>query len=65
MVRIDGLRAGLTSRFRRTQRETSSTRTPAIDADIDIREGQKVVVGKSSMEGPEKALIVVLSAKVL
>lgn len=32
---------------------------------IDLPVGQKVVVGKSNIEGPGKALIVVLSAKVL
>lgn len=32
---------------------------------IDVPVGQKVVVGRSNLEGPGKALIVVLSAKVL
>jgi hypothetical protein len=32
---------------------------------IDIPVGQKVVVGKSNLEGPGKALVIVLSAKVL
>jgi hypothetical protein len=36
-----------------------------IQSDIDIPEGQRVVVGKSSMDAPDKALIVVLTAKVL
>jgi len=36
-----------------------------IDTSVDVREGQKVVIGKSSMAGTDKALILVLTAKVL
>ncbi len=35
-----------------------------IVADVDIREGQKVVVGKANMEGPDKALFLVVTAKI-
>ncbi len=35
-----------------------------IAADVDIREGQKVVVGKANIEGPDKALFLVVSAKI-
>jgi hypothetical protein len=63
-IRIDGLRF--------------STRVPinspsgrqgqyeaAINADIDVKEGQKVVVGKTGIEGAERALILVLSGKIV
>jgi hypothetical protein len=36
-----------------------------IDQDIDVKEGQKVVVGRASLEGPEKALFIILTAKVI
>jgi hypothetical protein len=36
-----------------------------ISTDVDIREGQKVVVGKANMDGSDRASIVVLSAKLL
>jgi len=35
-----------------------------IMADVDIHEGQKVVVGKANLQGPDKALFLVLAAKV-
>lgn len=35
-----------------------------ISADVDVREGQKVVVGKANLQGPDKALFLVLAAKV-
>jgi hypothetical protein len=36
-----------------------------INTNVDIREGQKVVVGKSNMDGSDRASIVVLTAKVV
>ncbi len=36
-----------------------------IRADVDIREGQKVVVGKTSFDVPDTALILILTAKVV
>lgn len=36
-----------------------------IDTDIDLREGQKVVVGKSNLENVDSALFVVLMAKLV
>ena len=35
-----------------------------IMADVDVRDGQKVVVGKATIEGPDKALFLVLSPKI-
>jgi hypothetical protein len=63
VVRIDRLSASIIYRIRTPT--SDSGRGAEINADVDIREGQKVVVGKSSLEGPDKALIVVLTAKVL
>jgi uncharacterized Zn-finger protein len=39
--------------------------TASIEAEIDVREGQKVVVGKTGLEGTKRALILVLSGKIV
>jgi hypothetical protein len=71
-IRIDRMHAGL--RFPIGQRTTdtkSGTRTATeymntgIDQDVDVKEGQKVVVGRASLEGPEKALFLILTARVV
>jgi hypothetical protein len=36
-----------------------------IETDLDFTEGQKAVIGKTSLEGPDRALIVVVTAKVV
>jgi hypothetical protein len=36
-----------------------------IDTDVDLREGQKVVVGKSNLENVDSALFVILVAKLV
>jgi len=36
-----------------------------IDQDVDVKEGQKVVVGRSSLEGPQQALFLILTAHVV
>ena len=36
-----------------------------IDQDVDVKEGQKVVVGRSSLEGPQQALFLILTAHVI
>jgi hypothetical protein len=36
-----------------------------INANIDVKDGQKVVVGKTGLEGTQRALILVLSGKVV
>jgi hypothetical protein len=36
-----------------------------LDTNIDMKEGQKVVVGKANIDGSENALIVILTAKVV
>jgi hypothetical protein len=44
--------------------KTEYTNT-GVDQNVDIKEGQKVVVGRTSLEGPDKALFLVLTAKVV
>jgi hypothetical protein len=36
-----------------------------VHTDIDVREGQKVVVGKANIDNADNALILVLTAKVI
>ena len=36
-----------------------------IQTDVDLREGQKVVVGKSNIESTDSALFVILTAKLV
>jgi len=65
IVRINNLKLGM--------RVPVATGTPpttyfdvGINTDVDVPEGKKVVVGKtSSIEGPDSALILVISAKVV
>jgi hypothetical protein len=40
-------------------------RETSIKTDVDLREGQKVVVGKASVNGAEEALVLVLSARLV
>jgi hypothetical protein len=64
-IRLDGLHAGL------RVPEASGTgaityRDTGISTDVvDVKEGQKLVVGRSSLNGPEQALFLVLIAKVV
>jgi hypothetical protein len=41
------------------------TQTVNVDTNIDMKEGQKIVVGKANIDGSENALIVILTAKVM
>lgn len=65
MIRLDGLHAGL--RIPRSDGAGKIVYTDTgISTDVvDVKEGQKLVVGRSSLEGPEKALFLVLIAKVI
>jgi hypothetical protein len=63
-IRIDRMHAGVRIPVAPVQGKANYTDT-GIDQDIDVKEGQKVVVGRSSLEGPEKALFLILTAKVL
>jgi hypothetical protein len=76
-IRIDRMHAGL--RIPYTRREGIGTDgkntvnaqksveyiNSGIDQDVDVKEGQKVVVGRSSLEGPQQALFLILTAHVI
>jgi hypothetical protein len=72
-IRIDGLKVGFRTPVAvassgpgqgqgQTQFQYIDT---GINTDVDVREGQKVVVGKANMDGSDRASIVVLTAKVV
>jgi hypothetical protein len=63
-VRIDRMHAGVRIPIAPAQGKANYSDT-GIDQDVDVKEGQKVVVGRSSLEGPAQALFVILTAKVL
>ena len=69
-IRLDGLRfnAGIVVK-RQSEAASSVFGYDALDAgfgtDVDVREGQKVVVGKAAIGGTNSALILVITAKVL
>jgi hypothetical protein len=62
-MRIDGLHVGL--RIPIVTEGKFQYLDTGINTDVDIREGQKVVVGKANMDGSDRASIVVLTAKVV
>jgi hypothetical protein len=71
-IRIDRMHAGIRIPLgQRTTETKSGTRTSVeymntgIDQDVDVKEGQKVVVGRASLQGPDKALFLILTAKVV
>ena len=69
-IRLDGLRFAARVVVRQQSEASSSVvGYSAIDAgfgtDVDVREGQKVVVGKAAVGGTNTALILVITAKVL
>jgi hypothetical protein len=76
-IRIDHMHAGLRIPYRQqgavsasiTSVSKDATKveyvTTGIDQNVDIKEGQKVVVGRSSLEGPDKALFLILTARVI
>jgi hypothetical protein len=63
-VRLDRMHAGLRIPILSQGAKTEYMNT-GIDQDIDVKERQKVVVGRASLEGPEKALFLILMAKVM
>jgi hypothetical protein len=64
MIRIDRLHAGLRV-LMGMKDKNEFVNVSSIDTEvIDVKEGQKLVVGRSSLEGPGKALFLVLIAKV-
>ncbi len=66
LIRIDRMHAGLRIPFSRgSEPGKSDYINSGIDQNVDLKEGQKVVVGRSSLEGPEKALFLILTARVI
>ena len=76
-IRIDRMHAGLRIPYSRTTAANEKTGigtgvgktvdyiNSGIDQDVDIKVGQKVVVGRSSLEGPQQALFLILTANVI
>ncbi|PYV91061.1 MAG: hypothetical protein DMG05_08330 [Acidobacteria bacterium] len=68
MIRIDNLRLRVDVPVKRATpsgpAEISGVDT-GINTNIDVREGQKVVVGKATIDGSNNALFLVLTAKVI
>ncbi len=63
MIRIDRLKAGL--RIPTPGKEGTTYLDTGLETDVDVKVGQKVVVGRSSLAGPDTALFLVLSATVI
>lgn len=67
MIRIDNLRLGAKVPVKSGPAGVSnfSTIDTGINTNIDVREGQKIVVGKATIDGSNNALFLVLTAKVV
>jgi len=69
-IRIDSLKVGLKIPIVSPSPDLTGQKQyqyidTGMSTDVDIREGQKVVVGKANMDGSDRASIVVLMAKVV
>jgi hypothetical protein len=68
-LHIDQLRIGLRVPIPPTTNTKATTgvnyANTGIETNVDVHEGQKVVVGKANMDGTDRASIVVLTAKVV
>jgi hypothetical protein len=64
MIRLDRLHAGLRVPHMAGPNKTEYLDTGLNTEIVDVKEGQKLVVGRSSLEGPAKALFLVLIARV-
>ncbi len=67
LIRINGLRIILTNNYYRRGEDGKTVPDPvaSISTDLDIREGQKTVVGKSSISSTGDALILVIVPKLV
>jgi len=63
MIRLDHLRAGLRTPVPEGEGKISYVDTGISTDVVDVKEGQKLVVGRSSVNGPDRALFLVLIAK--
>jgi hypothetical protein len=64
-IRIDRMHAGLKIPLVSPGGKGVEYTDSGIDQDVDVKEGQKVVVGRASLEGPQKALFLILTAHVI
>jgi hypothetical protein len=62
-IRIDRMHAGIRLPFQKEPGKMDYLNS-GIDQSVDVKEGQKVVVGRSSLEGPNMALFLVMMARV-
>jgi hypothetical protein len=63
MIRLEGLR--FNARVPTGTPAAIQFQTVGVSTDLDVREGQKVVVGKSSIDGAAQSLFLVVTAKVV
>jgi hypothetical protein len=63
-IRIDRLEFSVNRHSVKPQGFQPST-SIAIRSDIDVKEGQKVIVGKTGLEGNQRALILVVTGKIV
>jgi hypothetical protein len=64
MIQLNNLHAGLKIPFVNKEGVTNYMDTGLHTDVVDVKEGQKLVVGRSSLNGPDTALFLVLIAKV-
>ncbi|HEX3748719.1 MAG TPA: hypothetical protein VHW09_32555 [Bryobacteraceae bacterium] len=64
MIQLSNLNAGLKIPIIDKEGKTTFMNTGLDTAVVDVKEGQKLVVGRSSLNGPDTALFLVLIAKV-
>jgi hypothetical protein len=65
MIRLDRLHAGLRIPHTASDGKLNYIDTGLSTDVVTAKEGQKLVIGRSSLDGPEKALFLVLIAKVI
>jgi hypothetical protein len=65
MIRLDHLHAGMRNPVQDGPGKITYVDTGISVDVVDVKEGQRLVIGRSSMDGPEKALFLVLIAKVI
>ena len=65
MIRLDRLHAGVRIPNRDKDGKLDYVDTGLTTDVVDVKEGQKLVVGRSSLDGPDKALFLILIAHVV
>jgi hypothetical protein len=65
LIRIDGLEFNVSIPVLKVGGQGLDYMNPGMKTDIDVREGQKIVVGKSSLDTTGQSVFLVVSAKVL